>query len=328
MAAAPHKWIIAGTVMTGSIMAALDSSIVNVALPNMSGTLGATIEEITWVVTSYILANVIIMPIVALLSARFGRKNFYMASVALFTGASIACGLAGSLGTMVVFRVIQGVGGGVLMIVSQAILRETFPHEEQGMAMGIYGMGVLLAPAFGPTLGGWLTDNYAWPWIFYINVPVGIINLFLVARFIDDPPYLVRDKGEIDFLGLGLLIVGLGSLQLMLEEGSRENWFDSAYIIRLTVIAALGMILFVWRELTAHRPAVNLSVLRNASFASATALGGILGIALNGSLFLLPLFLQNLLGYDATQSGLALMPRADAAESRHGADHADRWAIL
>ena len=296
--------------MTGSIMAALDSSIVNVALPNMSGTLGATIEEITWVVTSYILANVIIMPIVALLSARFGRKNFYMASVALFTGASIACGLANSLGTMVVFRVIQGVGGGVLMIVSQAILRETFPHEEQGMAMGIYGMGVLLAPAFGPTLGGWLTDNYAWPWIFYINVPVGIINLFLVARFIEDPPYLVRDKGEIDFLGLALLVVGLGSLQLMLEEGSRENWFDSSYIIRLAVIASLGMVLFVWRELKAHRPAVNLTILRNASFASATALGGILGIALNGSLFLLPLFLQNLLGYDATQSGVALMPRS------------------
>jgi DHA2 family multidrug resistance protein len=310
MAAAPHKWIIAGTVMTGSIMAALDSSIVNVALPNMSGTLGATIEEITWVVTSYILANVIIMPIVALLSARFGRKNFYMASVALFTGASVACGLAGSLGTMVVFRVIQGVGGGVLMIVSQAILRETFPHEEQGMAMGIYGMGVLLAPAFGPTLGGWLTDNYAWPWIFYINVPVGLINLFLVARFIEDPPYLVRDKGEIDFLGLALLIVGLGSLQLMLEEGSRENWFDSSYIIRLAVIASLGMLLFVWRELKAHRPAVNLTILKNASFASATALGGILGIALNGSLFLLPLFLQNRLGYDATQSGVALMPRS------------------
>src|SRR5574338_297860 len=263
MPAAPHKWIIAGTVMTGSIMAALDMSIVNVALPSMSGTLGATIEEITWVVTGYILANVIIMPIVALLSARFGRKNFYMASVFLFTGASVACGMATTLGTMVAFRVIQGVGGGVLMIVSQAILRETFPVEEQGMAMGIYGMGVLLAPAFGPTLGGWLTDNYSWPWIYYINVPVGVLNLALVARFIEDPPYLVREKGEIDLPGLALLVIGLGALQLMLEQGSRENWFDSGYIIRLAIVAAVGMVLFIWRELTAQRPAVNLHILRN-----------------------------------------------------------------
>lgn len=306
----PHKWLITGSVMTGSIMAALDSSIVNVALPDMSGSLGVTIEEITWVVTGYILANVIIMPITALLSARFGRKNFYIASAILFTAASMACGLARTLPVMVVFRIFQGIGGGVLMTVSQAILRETFPHEEQGIAMGIYGLGVVLAPAFGPTLGGWLTDNYAWPWIFYINVPIGVINVLMVTRFIEDPPYLVREKGYIDFPGLGLLVVGLGALQLMLEEGERENWFSSPMIIRLTVVAVIGILLFVWRELSAKKPAVNLRVLKNISFTSATAIGGVLGLGLNGSLFLLPLFLQNLIGFDATQAGIAMMPRS------------------
>ncbi|MGH7593207.1 MAG: DHA2 family efflux MFS transporter permease subunit [Gemmatimonadales bacterium] len=305
-----HKWLITGSVMTGSIMAALDSSIVNVALPDMSGSLGVTIEEITWVITGYILANVIIMPITALLSARFGRKNFYLACVVLFTAASMACGLARTLPVMVFFRILQGIGGGVLMTVSQAILRETFPREEQGIAMGIYGLGVVLAPAFGPTLGGWLTDNYSWPWIFYINVPIGILNVMMVTRFIQDPPYLVREKGYIDFPGLGLLVVGLGALQLMLEEGERANWFQSGFIIRLTITAAIGLLLFVWRELTVERPAVNLRILRNLSFSSATAIGGVLGLGLNGSLFLLPLFLQNLIGFDATQSGIAMIPRS------------------
>ncbi len=311
-AAAPdnRKWIIAGTVLTGTIMAVLDSSIVNVALPDMSGTLGATIEEITWVVTSYILAQVIVMPITGLLAARFGRKRFYMSSVVLFTSASMACGFAHSLGTMVIFRVLQGFGGGVLLTVSQAILRESFPPEEQGMAMGLYGLGAVLAPAFGPTLGGWLTDQYSWPWIFYINVPIGVVNLILVSRFIEDPPYLVREQGYIDWTGLGLLVVGLGSLQLMLEEGEKNDWFQSSYILRLAVIAAVGLVLFVWRELSVERPAVNLRILRNVSFSSATALGGVLGLALNGSLFLLPVFLQTLIGFNAMQSGITMMPRS------------------
>jgi DHA2 family multidrug resistance protein len=217
---------VAGTVMTGTIMAVLDSSIVNVALPDMSGSLGATVEQITWVITGYILANVIIMPIIALLAARFGRKRVYMVSVLAFTGASMACGAARNLPLIVVFRIIQGLGGGVLITVSQAILRETFPVEEQGVAMGVYGMGVVLAPAIGPTLGGWLTDQYSWPWIFYVNVPIGIINLILVSRFIHDPPYLVREKGEIDWSGLALMTIGLGALQLMLEQGEREDWFS------------------------------------------------------------------------------------------------------
>jgi DHA2 family multidrug resistance protein len=306
----PHKWLIAGSVMIGTIMAVLDSSIVNVALPPMSGTLGATIEQITWVVTGFILANVIIMPLVALLSQRFGRKNFYMVSVVLFTGASMACGLARTLPMMVVFRAVQGIGGGVLMTVSQAILRETFPPEEQGTAMGIFGLGVVLAPAFGPTLGGWITDQYSWPWIFYINVPIGIINLMMVSRFVEDPSYLVRRKGAIDYAGVALMITGLASLQLMLEQGERNDWFQSGFIIRLLVVAVVALIAFVWRELTTEHPAVDLKILKNVSFSSATALGGVLGMALMGSLFLLPVFLQNLLGYPALKSGVALMPRS------------------
>ncbi len=305
-----HKWLVAGTVLTGTIMAVLDSSIVNVALPSMTGTLGTTVEQITWVVTGYILAQVIIMPITGMLSGRFGRKNFYIFSVALFTVASMACGVSRTLPVMVIFRVLQGIGGGVIVTVSQAILRETFPPEEQAMAMGIYGMGVVVAPAIGPTLGGWLTDNYTWPWVFYINVPIGILNVMLVTRYIRDPHYLVREKGRIDWTGLALLAVGLGALQLMLEEGQRNDWFESGFIISLAIAGAVGMLLFVWHELATDRPAVNLRILKNGSFTSATVIGGVLGMGLYGSLFLLPLFLQNLLGYTAMLSGEALVPRS------------------
>lgn len=310
--AGSRKWIIAGTVMIGNIMAVLDSSIVNVSLPDMAGNLGATIEEITWVVTGYILANVLIMPIVGMLSSRYGRKNLYSVAIAVFTAASMLCGLAGSLETMVCYRVLQGLAGGVLVTVPQAILRESFPPEEQGVAMGVYGMGVVLAPAIGPTLGGWITDQYTWPWVFFINVPVGIINIFMVQRLIQDPPYLERTKAKMDLLGLGWMIAGLGAFQLMLEEGEKDDWFESTFIVRLAVIAAVGMLLFIWRELTTDRPAVDLTILRNIRFSAATFLGGIMGAGLSGVLFILPLFLQNLLGYTAMDSGLALMPRSIA----------------
>ena len=217
MGGQPGKWVIAATVMIGNIMAVLDSSIVNVALPDMAGNLGATIEEITWVVTGYILANVLIMPIVGMLSARYGRKRLYMLSIAVFTAASMMCGLAHSLLILVLYRAVQGLAGGVLITVPQAVLRESFPPAEQGVAMGVYGMGVVLAPAIGPTLGGWLTDRYSWPWVFFINVPIGIINLFMVQRLLSDPPYLERRRDPIDYTGLGFMIVGLGAFQLMLE---------------------------------------------------------------------------------------------------------------
>jgi MFS transporter, DHA2 family, multidrug resistance protein len=307
---APHRWLITVSVLTGTIMAVLDASIVNVALPDMSGSLGASITEITWVIAGYMLANVVIMPIIALLSARFGRKRFYIANIVLFTGASMLCGMARSLPLMVVFRILQGIGGGVLMTVSQAILRETFPPEEQGLAMGLYGMGVVVAPAVGPTLGGWLTDTYSWPWIFFINVPLGMLCLFLVGRFVHDPPYLTRDRGSIDWLGVALMTIGLGSLQLMLEKGVEKDWFESGMIVALAFMAAIALAGFIWRELKTDRPAVDLSLTRNVSFSSATFLGGILGMGLYGSLFILPLFLQRLLGYSAMESGLALSPRS------------------
>jgi len=310
---APHKWVIAGTVLTGTFMAVLDASIVNVALPKMMGTLGATVEEITWVATAYLLANVLIMPVIALLSARFGRKRFYMASVVAFTLASMACGAARSLPAIVVFRIVQGLGGGALITVAQAILRETFPPEEQGLAMGIYGVGVIVAPAVGPTLGGWLTDQYSWPWIFYVNVPIGVLNLLLVSRYIHDPHYLERHRGRIDWSGLGLMAVGLGSLQLMLEKGQEKDWFSSSFIVWLAVLAVAGLGLFVWRELTARRPAVDLRILKNVPFASGTALGGVLGMGMFGTLFLLPVFMQNLLGFPALTSGVAMLPRSLAS---------------
>jgi DHA2 family multidrug resistance protein len=213
---------------------------------------------------------------------------------------------------MVAFRIIQGIGGGALIPVSQAILRETFPPKEQAMAMGIYGVGIILGPAIGPTLGGWLTDNYSWPWIFYINVPVGILNTLLVIRFIEDPPYLVREKGKLDFMGLFFMMVGLGSLQIMLEKGEQKDWFASDFITALAVISCVGLLLFIWRELTTDSPAVNLRILKDINFSSGTFLGGILGMALMGSLFLLPLLLQQLLDYPAFNSGLAMVPRSIA----------------
>jgi DHA2 family multidrug resistance protein len=305
-----RRWIVACTVLTGTIMAVLDSSIVNVALPSMRGTLGATVDEITWVVTGYLLSNVVIMPMIAFLSSRFGRKRFYIASVVLFTAASMLCGLARTLPLMVACRILQGIGGGTLITVSQAILRETFPVEEQGTAMGLYGLGVVIAPAVGPVLGGWITDNYSWPWIFYINLPVGILNLVLVSRFVHDPPYLRRTTGTVDWSGLALLTVGLGTLQVLLEEGNENQWFQSRYIQELGLVAGVGMFLFVWREVTTRHPAVDLRLLKNPAFASATALGGLLGMGLYGALFLLPLFLQQLLGYPAYDSGMAMVPRA------------------
>jgi DHA2 family multidrug resistance protein len=306
------KWIITITVMTGTIMSALDTSIVNVALPHMRGTLGTSVSEITWVAAAYMLSNVIIMPIIALLSSRFGRKSLYMFCVFLFTLSSIFCGMARSLGSMILFRIMQGVGGGALVPIAQSILRETWPVEQQGTAMGIYGLGVIMGPAIGPTLGGWITDNYSWPWIFYINIPIGIINLLLVSRYIKDPPYLIRERGKLDLAGLFFLIIGLGALQLMLEKGQEKDWFGSDFIVQLAILSSIGLILFIWRELATKKPAVDLRIFKNVTFASGTVLGGILGMGLFGSLFLLPIFLQELLDYPAYNSGLTLLPRSIA----------------
>ena len=300
------------TVMSGAIMAALDTSIVNVALPNMRGALGASVEEIAWVATGYILSSVIVMPLVALLSSRFGRKRYYIFSVLLFTVASTVCGFAWDLASMITLRVIQGIGGGALIPLAQAILRETFPPEEQAMASGFTAWASCWDPAIGPTLGGWLTDNYSWPWIFYIKWPLGIVAMLLIMRFIEDPPYLVREKGSLDFPGIGFLAIGLGALQIMLEKGQQRDWFASELIVLLAAISGLALILFVWRELKAEKPAVDLRILKNINFACACFLGGLIGLALMGSLFLVPLLLQQLLHYPALDSGLAVVPRSVA----------------
>jgi MFS transporter, DHA2 family, multidrug resistance protein len=305
----PHKWLITLTVMIGATMAGLDMSIVNVALPSMRGTLSASVEEIAWVSTGYMLSSVIIMPIIAFLSSRFGRKRFCIFSVLLFTGSSMLCGTAWDLTSVVIFRILQGFGGGTLIPISQAILRETFPPEEQGVAMGIFGIGGILGPGLGPTLGGWITDTYSWPWIFYINVPIGIINIMMVMHFIKDPPYLIREKGKLDVAGLFFLAIGLGALQIVLERGNEKDWLASGFIRYLGVAALVGLALFIWRELTTDKPVVNLRILKDTNFTSATILGGILGMGLFAGMFILPLFLQQLLGYPAFNSGLALIPR-------------------
>ncbi|HPJ95550.1 MAG TPA: DHA2 family efflux MFS transporter permease subunit [Deltaproteobacteria bacterium] len=306
----PNIAMIIFTVMTGAIMGSLDASIVNVALPNMQGNFGASIEEIAWVSTGYILSCVIIMPIIAFMSFRFGRKRFYLFSIILFTVSSVLCGISRTLPSMVVFRILQGLGGGTLMPLAQAILRETLPPEERGKAMGIFGFGVILGPAVGPTLGGWLTVNYSWPWIFFINVPIGIMNVLLVMRYIHDPSHIVRERGKVDAWGILFMITGLGALQIMLEKGQRKDWFSSDLIVLLAVIACIGLGLFIWQELKTEKPAVNLRIFKNLNFAFSTFFGGMLGLCLFGSIFLMPMFLQHLLGYTAYDSGLAMLPRA------------------
>jgi DHA2 family multidrug resistance protein len=307
-----NPWLVTIAVTVGTLMGALDTSIVNVALPYIRANLGVTVTEVTWISTGYIIALVIIMPLTAWLGATFGRKRVYMTCLALFTTASFFCGTARSLVMLLVFRVIQGLGAGALQPTEQAILRETFPVEKQAMAMGIYGLAVMIGPAIGPTLGGWITDNYNWPWIFYINIPIGIVGLWLVDRFVHDPPYLKAQRGTagVDALGIGLLTVGLASLQTVLEEGESHDWFNSNLIRALALVAVTALVLFVAWELHAPKPAVDLSVLKNASFTTGTLIGGILGVSLFASLFLLPLFMQELLGYPATKSGLVLMPRS------------------
>jgi DHA2 family multidrug resistance protein len=307
-----YKWLVALSMLTGSLMVSINGSIVNVALPHMRGNLGASVEEIAWVPTGFILSSVLIMPLVAMLSSRFGRKRFLLFSSMLFTISSMLCGLAWNLESLVLFRIFQGLGGGPLMPLAQAILRETFPPKEQARAMGIYGFGILLGPALAPTLGGWVTDNYSWPWVFYVSVPVGVINILLVTRFIKDPAYLIREKGKLDFSGLFFLCAGLGALQIMLQRGVQKDWFSSNLIISLAVISGLGLILFVWRELTTDKPAVNLHLLKDLNFASGTLIVGILGLGFMGGLFILPLYLQQLLHYPAYHSGLAMLPRSIA----------------
>jgi DHA2 family multidrug resistance protein len=305
-----NKWLIAVAVTFGTLMGAIDTSIVNVALPHLRGTLSATVQEITWVSTGYVVASVIIMPLTAWLGARFGRKRIYLAGLVLFLVGSFFCGAARTLPVLVFFRVLQGIGAGSLQPTEQAILRETFPPHEQGMAMGLYGLAVMIGPALGPTLGGYIVDNYSWPWIFYINLPVGAVGLFMVWRVVSDPPYLERSRGKVDWGGLALLVIGLGALQTLFEQGEQNDWFDSKLNVAYALVAVSSLVMFLVQELVVKEPIVNLRVMRNRTYSMATAVGAALGAVLFSSLFLLPVYMQDFLHYDAMQTGLALMPRS------------------
>ncbi len=307
---AASKWLIAITVMFGAFMAVMDLSVVNVSLPHMMGSFNQDLSSITWVATAYSIAEIIMITMSGWWSTLIGRKRLFLASFAVFTLGSLLCSTATSFPQILTYRVIQGLGGGALIPVSQAILRETFPKEEQGMAMGIYGMGVVLAPAMGPVLGGWLTDSFGWPWIFYINLPVSLVGMFFVWTFVEDPPYLRRGVKIVDWLGIILLAVTLTAMQIVLERGQEKNWFDSSFILAGTVICLVSLTLLVIWETRIPEPIINFRVLKNVPLAVGSAMGLIFGVALFGTTFILPQFTQELLGYTAFKAGLALAPRA------------------
>ncbi|MGH9770915.1 MAG: DHA2 family efflux MFS transporter permease subunit [Candidatus Acidiferrales bacterium] len=309
-----NPWVIACTVMLATFMEVLDTSIANVALPHIAGSLSASVDESTWVLTSYLVSNAIVLPLTGWFSTLFGRKRFYIGCVIIFTVSSFLCGLAPSLPILVLFRVIQGAGGGGLQPVSQAILVESFEPEQQGMAMAFYGMGVVVAPIIGPTLGGWITDSYSWRWIFFINIPIGILAVLMTTALIKDPPYLLRkglkDGLKIDFIGIGLLSVGLGFLQIMLDKGQTDDWLGSHFIVACAVLAAVGLVGVVVWELRQKEPIIDLRLLKDKNFAVSTFTMFALGVVLYGTTVLLPVLVQTLMGYTAELSGLVLSPGA------------------
>lgn len=308
-----NPWLIAIAVMSSTFMEVLDTTVVNVSLPHIAGNLSASTDEATWTLTSYLVANAIILPMTGWLAGRFGRKRLLLLAVMGFTVASFFCGLAPSLPMLIIFRVIQGACGGGLQPLSQAILLESFPPEKRGQAMAFWALGIVVAPMLGPVLGGWLTDNYSWRWVFYINVPIGALAILLTQAFVFDPPYLRRERTGIDYWGIGLLIVGMGSLQVLLDKGQEEDWFGSHFIMVLAVLAVIGLGGLIIRELTAADPVIDLSVFKYRSYAVGTFLMTIVGFVLYGSTVLLPLLMQELLGYTATHAGITNLPRGMAS---------------
>lgn len=307
----PHKYIIAFAVTLASLLQVIDSSIVNVALPDMMGNLGASLDEIAWVSTGYILAAVIVIPLTGWLSSFFGRKRYFVVSVLVFTASSFMCGASHSLGALIFWRVVQGIGGGALMTTSQVVLLEAFPPEEAGTAMALFGLGVMVGPTIGPTLGGWITDNYNWPWIFYINVPLGLMAAFMIAEYVHDSPHQ-RRAPTIDFSGIVLLIVSVSALQYFLEHGQREDWFDSRLITGLAITSVVAGAALVWRELNTEHPVIDFRVLRHRQMWVGTLLGIVMGMGLFASVFTLPVFLQGNLRMTAQQTGIVLLPGAAA----------------
>ena len=306
-----NPWLIALTVTMATFMEVLDTSIANVALPHMAGSLSVSQDQSTWVLTSYLVSNAIVLPISGWLSNRIGRKRFYMSCVALFTLSSLLCGFAPNLGLLILFRVLQGIGGGGLGPSEQSILADTFPPAKRGMAFAIYGMAVVLAPALGPTLGGMITDNYSWRWVFFINVPVGLLSLFLSSRMVVDPPWLTQLKnkaGSIDVVGLGLIALGLGSLEVVLDKGQEEDWFHSSFVVGFSAVALVSLVSLVIWELRTEHPVIDVRLFKNRTFSMANGMMFTLGVTLFGTTVLLPQFTQVLLGYSAKQAGMALSP--------------------
>ncbi len=326
-----NPWLVAFTVTLATFMEVLDTSIANIALPHIAGSFGASTDESTWVLTSYLVSNGIVLPISAWLATRIGRKRYYMSCVAMFAGSSFLCGLAPSLGMLVLFRVFQGVGGGGLQPSEQSILADTFAPEKRGMAFSMYAMAVVLAPAIGPTIGGWITDNYSWRWIFYINVPISLVSLYMTHRFVEDPPYLraiqaQKKEAAIDYVGLGLVALGVGCLQMTLDKGQEEDWFASHWITAGCIAAGIVLAIWIWWEWRHPHPIVELRLLKRRNFATAMFSMVILGSVLYGTTVLLPEFLENLMGYPAVMAGEALagagflmmvtMPMAGALSGR------------
>jgi DHA2 family multidrug resistance protein len=304
----PNKWLVAVTVMIPTFIEILDMTVVNVSLNHIQGSLNAGLDEVTWVLTSYLVSNAIVIPMSGWLASRIGRRRYLLLSIGIFTVSSFACGAATSLGMLVVCRIFQGVGGGGLQPLSNAILLETFPPQEHGKAMAIFGMGIVFAPILGPILGGWITDNWNWRWVFYINIPVGILSVFMTLLFIKDPPYLRQKSTRIDYRGIGLLIVGIGCLQLVLDRGERLDWFASPMIRNLSVVSGTALILFVVNELTRANPVVDLRVYRDRSFAMGNLVMFLGFFAFFASLVLLPIYVQKLMGYTPWWAGWVLAP--------------------
>jgi len=303
-----NKWLVALTVMIPTLMVIVDTSVVNVSLDHIRGSLSAGIDEATWSITSYLAANAVIIPMTGWLSRLFGRKRYLVSSVALFTVSSLLCGLAWSIQSLIVFRVLQGLAGGALQPLSQSILLETFPVYQHGMAMAIFGIGIMFGPIIGPVLGGWITDSWSWHWIFFVNVPFGIVSIFMTILFIFDPPYMKKTKMKIDYWGLILMTVGVGCLQLILDRGQREDWFSSELITWMTVACVVALVFFILVERTVKEPIVDLKVFKDATFVLGNVILFFVVMNLFGSIVMLPIYLQTLMGYTATLSGFVLGP--------------------
>lgn len=308
-----NPWLIAIAVMSGTFMEVLDTTVVNVALPHIAGSLAATPEESTWALTSYLVANAIVLPMTGWLANHFGRKRILLFSVVGFTVASFLCGFAPNLPFLIICRIIQGATGGGLQPLSQSIMLEAFPAKDRGKAMAFWALGIVVAPMLGPVFGGWLTDNYSWRWIFYINIPVGILAIVMTKLYIFDPPYIRRKSEKVDYWGMGLLVVGIGALQIVLDKGQQEDWFESHFILVMAVICVVGLVGLIVRELTSDHPIIDLRIFRYRTYSTGVFLMTVVGFALYGSTVLLPLQMQTLLGYPAVDAGIATLPRGAAS---------------